>query len=192
MPSQTTYQTPQPGSAPLSRTAGDDPASAIRFALDTCSLGVILIAASARGVCAIMLGDDPDTLVGDLHARFADARPVVDDAEFEHLFLQVISLVESPGSNMALPIDPQGSAFQKRVWEALRQIPAGITLSYAELADRIGAPGSARAVAGACAANPLAVAIPCHRVVRSDGSLSGYRWGIERKRALLHREAVIL
>jgi AraC family transcriptional regulator, regulatory protein of adaptative response / methylated-DNA-[protein]-cysteine methyltransferase len=161
----------------------------IRFAIGECSLGAILVARSDRGVCAIMLGDDPDALARDLQQRFPQAELIGGDAEFEELVAKVVGLVEVPGLGLDLPLDVQGTAFQQRVWEALREIPAGRTATYGEIAARIGAPKAVRAVAGACAANPLAVAIPCHRVVRTDGSLSGYRWGVERKRALLGRES---
>jgi AraC family transcriptional regulator of adaptative response/methylated-DNA-[protein]-cysteine methyltransferase len=140
-------------------------------------------------VCAILLGDDPEALVRDLQDRFPRATLIGADPEFERLVAQVVGLVESPGLSLDLPLDVRGTAFQQRVWQALREIPAGATVTYGEIAARIGAPRSVRAVAGACAANPLAVAIPCHRVVRTDGTLSGYRWGVERKRALLQREA---
>jgi len=161
----------------------------IRFAIGECSLGAILVAATARGVCAILLGDDPEALSHDLEQRFPRARLVGADAAFEQLVAQVVGLVEQPRIGTRLPLDIRGTAFQQRVWKALRRIPAGKTASYAQIATRIGSPRSVRAVAQACAANALAVAIPCHRVVRTDGDLSGYRWGIERKRALLDREA---
>jgi len=161
----------------------------IRFAVGECSLGAILVAASERGVCAILLGDDPEALLHDLQDRFPKAELLGGDANFEQLVAQVVGLVEAPKLGLALPLDLRGTAFQQRVWQALRDIPAGTTVSYTELAERIGAPRAVRAVAGACAANALAVAIPCHRVVRHDGGLSGYRWGVERKRALLEREA---
>ena len=161
----------------------------IRFAVGQCSLGAILVAASARGVCAILIGDDPDALARELQDRFASAVLVGGDAAFERLVAQVVGLVEAPAVGLDLPLDVRGTAFQQRVWQALRDIPVGQTSSYADIADRIGAPKSIRAVAQACAANALAVAIPCHRVVRRDGGLSGYRWGVERKRALLQREA---
>ncbi|MFN3323321.1 MAG: bifunctional DNA-binding transcriptional regulator/O6-methylguanine-DNA methyltransferase Ada [Bryobacteraceae bacterium] len=160
----------------------------IRFAVGECSLGSILVAQSARGICAILLGDDPDALVRDLEGRFPRADLIGGDERFERLVAQVVGFVEEPALGLDLPLDIRGTAFQQRVWEALRKIPAGGTVSYAEIAKRIGAPRSARAVARACAANPLAVAIPCHRVVRRDGVVSGYRWGVERKRALLERE----
>jgi AraC family transcriptional regulator of adaptative response/methylated-DNA-[protein]-cysteine methyltransferase len=163
--------------------------SRIRFAIGECSLGAILVAASERGVCAILVGDDPDTLMRDFQDRFPRARVASGDAEFEQRAAKVVSFVESPALGLELPLDIQGTAFQQRVWKALREIPAGKTVSYAEIARRIGAPKAVRAVARACAANTLAVAIPCHRVVRNDGAMSGYRWGIERKRALLEREA---
>ncbi len=161
----------------------------IRFAVGQCSLGAVLVAASAQGVCAILLGDDPQALVRDLQERFKTARLIGADRRFEQWIAQVVGLIESPRVGLALPLDIRGTAFQQRVWQALRGIPAGQTVSYTEIARRIGSPQAVRAVAGACAANPLAVAIPCHRVVRNDGALSGYRWGIERKRILLCREA---
>ena len=160
----------------------------IRFAIGECSLGSILVAKSERGVCAIMLGDDPEALARDLQDRFPQARLIGGDAEFEAMVAKVVGFVEAPGLGLDLPLDVRGTAFQQRVWQALRDIPAGETASYAEIAERIGAPKSVRAVAQACSANTLAVAIPCHRVVRQDGALSGYRWGVERKRALLARE----
>ena len=160
----------------------------IRFALGECSLGTILVAATAKGVCAVHLGDDPELLLRDLEHRFANARLVGGDEAFEGLVARVVALVEAPALGHDLPLDVRGTAFQQRVWQALRDIPAGSTESYSVIAARIGAPGAARAVARACAANPVAVAIPCHRVVRRDGALSGYRWGVERKAALLERE----
>ena len=161
----------------------------IRFAVGECSLGSILVAKSKTGVCAILLGDDPDMLVRDLQDRFPRARLTGGNAEFENLVARVVGLIEAPGLGLDLPLDVRGTAFQQRVWAALREIPAGTTATYADIAKKIGAPKSVRAVAGACAANALAVAIPCHRVVKSDGALSGYRWGVERKQALIDREA---
>ena len=161
----------------------------IRFAIGKCSLGAILVAASERGVCAILMGGDPEALARYLQDRFPRANLVGGGAEFEQLVAKVVGFVEAPGLGLDLPLDVHGTAFQQRVWQALREIPAGKTVSYTEIAKRIGAPQSARAVAQACAANMLAVAIPCHRVVRNDGGLSGYRWGVERKRALLDKEA---
>ncbi len=161
----------------------------IHFAIGECSLGSILIARSDRGVCAILLGDDPDVLIRDLQDTFPRANLIGGDAEFEQLVAKVVGFVEAPAVGLDLPLDIRGTAFQQRVWQALREIPAGETASYSEIARRIGSPKSVRAVAGACAANTLAVAIPCHRVVKYDGTLSGYRWGVERKRALLEREA---
>jgi len=161
----------------------------IRFAIGECSLGSILVAASGRGVCAILMGDDPDELARDLQDRFPRANLIGGDAKFEQLVAKVVGFVEAPRLGHDLPLDVRGTAFQQRVWQALREIPAGETVSYADIANRIGSPKSVRAVAQACAANILAVAIPCHRVVRNDGGLSGYRWGVERKRALLDREA---
>ncbi|MDM0104066.1 bifunctional DNA-binding transcriptional regulator/O6-methylguanine-DNA methyltransferase Ada [Variovorax sp. J22R24] len=161
----------------------------IRFAIGECALGAILVAQSERGVCAIALGDDPDALARDLQDQFPQARLIGGDAGFEELVAKVVGFVEAPGLGLDLPLDVRGTAFQQRVWQALREIPIGATASYSDIAKRIGAPKSMRAVAQACGANTLAVAIPCHRVVRSDGSLSGYRWGVERKSALLRREA---
>ncbi len=161
----------------------------IRFALGECSLGSILIAKSERGVCAILLNDDPDVLIRDLQDTFPHANLIGGDDEFEQLVARVVGFVEAPALGLDLPLDIRGTAFQHRVWQSLRQIPAGETASYSEIARRIGTPKAVRAVAQACAANTLAVAIPCHRVVRHDGALSGYRWGVERKRALLEREA---
>ena len=161
----------------------------LRFAIGQCSLGAILVASSATGVAAILLGDDPDALARDLQDRFPRADLVGGDAEYEALVAKVIGFVEAPQVGWALPLDVRGTAFQRLVWQALREIPAGTTATYTDIAARIGAPRSVRAVAGACAANALAVAIPCHRVVRHDGGLSGYRWGVERKRDLLAREA---
>jgi len=163
-------------------------AAEIRFAVGQCSLGAILVAQSTRGICAILIDDDPDALVRDLQDRFPNAALIGGDKDFEELVAKVVGFVEAPGLGLDLPLDVQGTAFQERVWQALRDIPAGQTVSYSELAERIGSPNSVRAVAGACAANKIAVAIPCHRVVRTDGALSGYRWGVERKRILIERE----
>jgi len=161
----------------------------IRFALGECSLGSILVASSDRGVCAILLGADPDALVRDLQDRFTRSNLIGGDSKFEQLVAKVVGFVEVPALGLDLPLDIRGTAFQQRVWNALRKIPAGSTASYTDIAGPICSPKSVRAVAQACAANTLAVAIPCHRVVRNDGGLSGYRWGVERKRALLEREA---
>ncbi|MBZ9854249.1 bifunctional DNA-binding transcriptional regulator/O6-methylguanine-DNA methyltransferase Ada [Mesorhizobium sp. CA13] len=161
----------------------------IRFAVGQCSLGAILVASSRKGVAAILLGDEPDALVRDLQDRFPKACLIGADRDYEALVARVVGFVEAPRVGLDLPLDLRGTAFRQRVWQALRDIPAGHTVSYAEIAARIGAPKATRAVAGACAANALAVAIPCHRVIRKDGALSGYAWGAERKRALLGREA---
>jgi AraC family transcriptional regulator, regulatory protein of adaptative response / methylated-DNA-[protein]-cysteine methyltransferase len=160
----------------------------MHFAVGECSLGSVLVARTARGVCAILLGDDPEALVRELEDRFPNATLVGGDAAFEAVVARVIGFVEQPALGLDLPLDVRGTAFQQRVWQALREIPAGSTVSYAEIAARIGEPNGARAVAQACGSNALAVAIPCHRVVRADGALSGYRWGVERKRRLLERE----
>ena len=177
----------QLGMTPTSYRRGGAGAS-IRFAVGACSLGAILVAATAKGVCAILLGDDPGALVHDLQDRFPSADLIGDDDAFAATVAQVVGFVEAPRRGLDLPLDIGGTAFQQRVWQALRAIPTGETASYAAIAAAIGSPESVRAVAGACAANAIAVAIPCHRVVRSDGGLSGYRWGVERKRALLARE----
>lgn len=161
----------------------------IHFAVGQCSLGAILVARSQRGICAILIDDDPDFLVRDLQDRFPKAELVGGDAEFEALVARVVGFVETPSLGLDLPLDIRGTAFQQRVWQALREIPAGGTASYADIARRIGAPAAVRAVGRACGANAIAVAIPCHRIVRRDGDLTGYRWGVERKRELLRREA---
>ena len=162
----------------------------IRFAIGASSLGAILVASSERGVASILIGDDPNALVEDLQDRFPHARLVGGDRDYEQLVAQVVGLVEAPRLGLDLPLDIRGTAFQQRVWQALREIPPGRTVSYTEIAAKIGLPTAVRAVAGACAANNIAVAIPCHRVVRNDGALSGYAWGVERKRVLLSREIV--
>ena len=161
----------------------------IRFAVGEASLGAVLAAATDKGVCAIMLGDDPDRLLRELQDRFPRAELIGGDPEFERMVARVVGLVEAPGQRVDLPLDIRGTAFQQRVWAALCAIPPGQTATYKEIARAIGRPRAVRAVAQACGANPVAVAIPCHRVVRTDGDLSGYRWGIERKRELIAREA---
>ena len=178
------------GMTPTAYRAGGVDAE-IRFAVGECSLGSVLVAQSAKGICAILLGDDPDALVRDLQDRFPRATLVGDDTAFEKTVASVIGFVEQPALGLDLPLDVRGTAFQQRVWQALREIPVGSTATYAEIAARIGAPKGARAVAQACGANALAVAIPCHRIVRTDGSLSGYRWGVDRKRNLLEKEGVV-
>lgn len=160
----------------------------IRFALAECALGSILVASSAKGICAISIGDDPNTLLHELQDKFPNANLIGGDAAFESVVAQVVGFVEAPKLGLDLPLDIQGTAFQQRVWQALREIPCGKTVTYSELANKLGVPKAVRAVASACAANTLAVVIPCHRVVRLDGSLSGYRWGVERKRALIESE----
>jgi AraC family transcriptional regulator of adaptative response/methylated-DNA-[protein]-cysteine methyltransferase len=161
----------------------------IHFAIGESSLGSILVARSEKGVCAILLGDDPDALACDLQDRFPKAQLIGGDAAFEQLVAKVVGFVEAPAVGLDLPLDVRGTAFQQRVWQALQEIPAGSTASYTDIANKIGSPKSVRAVAQACGANAIAVAIPCHRVVRNDGALSGYRWGVERKRALLQKES---
>ncbi len=163
--------------------------AAIRYAVARCALGQVLVAATAIGLCAITLGDDPEALVQALRDRFPNAALADGDPVFAAAVAQVVQLVDRPGSAVPLPLDIRGTAFQQRVWQALAAIPPGRTISYAALADSLGIPGGARAVAGACAANVLAVAIPCHRAVRSNGDLAGYRWGTARKRSLLGRES---
>ena len=175
------------GMTPTSYRAGGANTD-IRFAVGECSLGSILVASSERGVCAILLGDDPDTLPHDLQDMFPKSSLIGGDNIYEELVARVVGFVETPTTDLDLPLDIRGTAFQHRVWQALCEIPPGATMSYTDIARKIGAPTAIRAVAGACATNRLAVAIPCHRVVRSDGNLSGYRWGVERKRALLKRE----
>jgi len=162
----------------------------IFFAIGECSLGSILIAQSRKGVCSILLGDDPAFLVRDLQDHFPKANLVGNEPGYEYLVAKVVGLIEEPGIGFDLPLDIRGTAFQRRVWKALQQIPPGTTVSYSDIANKIGVPKAVRAVAQACGANNLAVAIPCHRVVKNDGSLSGYRWGVERKRALLERETL--
>jgi AraC family transcriptional regulator of adaptative response/methylated-DNA-[protein]-cysteine methyltransferase len=161
----------------------------LRFAVGQCSLGAILVAASDKGISAILLGDDADQLVRDLQDSYPKAKLIGGDRAFEKTVALAVGLVEKPAAGLELPLDVRGTAFQHRVWRALCAIPAGSTATYAEIAEQIGVPKAVRAVARACATNAHAIAIPCHRVVRTDGNLAGYRWGIERKRALLEREA---
>ncbi len=173
----------------ISTVADDNGTEEIRFAVGETSLGAILVASSATGIASILLGDDPAVLIRDLQDRFPKARLIGADRDYEALVARVVGCVDTPGLDLNLPLDVRGTAFQRRVWQALQAIPVGKKVTYAEVARRIGTPKAVRAVASACAANNLAVAIPCHRVVRSDGSLSGYAWGVERKRVLLDREA---
>lgn len=171
-------------------TDGSDSAGlVIRSMIGECWLGSVLVATTDKGICAILLGDDPAALRRDLADRFPEARLIGGDEALEHVTAKVVDFVERPELGLDLPLDPRGTAFQQRVWQALRAIPAGSTATYSEIAQRVGAPREAHAVGEACAANMIAVAIPCHRVVRKDGALAGYRWGFERKRALLKREA---
>jgi AraC family transcriptional regulator of adaptative response/methylated-DNA-[protein]-cysteine methyltransferase len=165
--------------------------TAIRFAVGECSLGSILVASSDKGICAISLGDDPGQLVKELQDRFPKAQLTGGDKNFERTVSCVVGFVEAPKLGLNLPLDVRGTAFQQRVWKALQEIPPGITASYSEIAKRIGSPKSVRAVASAIAANNIGVAIPCHRVVHLDGSISGYRWGVKRKRALLEKEKTV-
>jgi AraC family transcriptional regulator of adaptative response/methylated-DNA-[protein]-cysteine methyltransferase len=178
------------GRAKDSRTADPDLSGrSIRFGLGECSLGAVLVAATDRGVCAILLGDDPDGLVRHLHDCFRGERVIEAGPAFEPVVAKVVRLVEAPALGLDLPLDARGTAFQRRVWQALCDIPAGATATYTEIARRIGAGNAVRAVAHACASNTIAVAIPCHRALRIGGGLAGYRWGVGRKRALLDREA---
>lgn len=176
------------GMTPTAYRAGGE-AETLYFAVGSCSLGGILVAQSRRGICAILLGDDPATLLRELQDRFPRARLIGGNRRFERVVAAVVAFVDAPREKWSLPLDIRGTAFQRRVWHALQEIPVGRRISYTELARRLGIPRAVRAVARACAANPLAVAIPCHRVVRTDGSLAGYRWGLARKRALLEKEA---
>lgn len=176
------------GMAPAAYRKGGA-AMEIRYGIGQSSLGRVLAAASDRGICAIMFGDDDAALVADLERRFPNARAIAADDDFAETLAQVVAAVEEPSRGLALPLDIRGTAFQRRVWQALQAIPAGETRSYGDLAAAVGEPRAARAVAAACAANRIAVAVPCHRVVHRDGSLSGYRWGVDRKRSLLDREA---
>ncbi|AJQ96593.1 bifunctional transcriptional activator/DNA repair enzyme AdaA [Gynuella sunshinyii] len=173
----------RPNQQPTSRHS-----TRLSFSIGQCSLGMVLVAQSLEGLRAILMADDAETLLEDLNNRFPDTALIRADHTLEQIVTQVIDLIEHPTAPCTLPLDMHGTAFQHRVWQALQDIPAGQTQSYSEVAARINAPKAARAVARACATNALAVAIPCHRVVRSDGSLSGYRWGIERKQTLLTRE----
>jgi AraC family transcriptional regulator of adaptative response/methylated-DNA-[protein]-cysteine methyltransferase len=161
----------------------------IQFEIFDWSLGRVLVAATGQGVCAILFDDDADALKADLKVRFPGATLDAGDELFAKLAAAVLDFIENPASPIEFPLDPVGTTFQKRVWRALHDVAPGTTASYKEIAERIGSPKASRAIARACAANPIAVAIPCHRIVRRDGSLSGYRWGTERKRALLDREA---
>lgn len=161
----------------------------IHFAIGECSLGSILAAVTGKGICAVLLGDNPSVLRHELQEHFKVARLIERDEDLGQLMAKVVQLVESPWLDLDLRLDLRGTAFEQRVWQALREIPPGSTASYTDIAERIGEPKRAFAVAEACASNILAVAIPCHRVVRKSGALSGYRWGFKRKRALLAREA---
>ncbi len=189
------HDTPQDaeraGFRPCRRCRPDRPGAStiIRFATAKSSLGYILVARSEKGICAILLADHAQSLERDLRQRFPQARLAGRDADTEALLAKAARVVENPRLAIDFPLDVRGTAFQRRVWQMLRTIPAGSTVSYADVARRIGAPRSVRAVAQACGANALAVVVPCHRVARSDGTPSGYRWGAERKRVLLEREA---
>ncbi len=161
----------------------------IRYIIGACSLGAVLVAAAEKGICAILLADDHAALLRHLKERFPEARLIADGKALAPAAAGVADFIEAPAHGLDLPLDPRGTPFQRRVWQALREIPAGATATYSEIAARIGAPKEAYAVGEACAANAIAVAIPCHRVVRKDGTLAGFRWGFRRKRALLKRES---
>ena len=163
----------------------------LRFSTAACSLGLVVVAASAKGICAIFLGDDSEELVRQVQARFPKANLIADDAELGETVAHVARHIDSPGADFNLPLDLRGTAFQQLVWQALREVAAGTTANYTDIARRIGLPKAVRAVAQACGANPLAVVVPCHRILRLGGGLSGYRWGVERKRALLAREKAV-
>jgi len=162
----------------------------LRYAMGACWLGSLLVTATNRGICAISLGSSPSQLLSDLQVQFPDQELLGGDTKVENWVVRVVGFLEEPGQSLDLPLAVQGTAFQRRVWDALRTIPFGSTVTYMELANRIGAPSAVRAVASACAANQIAIAIPCHRVVRSDGSLSGFRWGVDRKAGLLKWESI--
>ncbi len=168
------------------RKGGDN--VSVRYTLADCTLGRCLVAESERGICAILLGDDDATLVADLHGLFPAAKDVPADTDFQQRVREVIAAINARDAPLSLPLDIRGTAFQQQVWQALRAIPCGETMSYQQLASAIGKPKAVRAVASACGANKLAIVIPCHRVIRGDGALSGYRWGIARKALLLQRE----
>ncbi|MDH1755012.1 bifunctional DNA-binding transcriptional regulator/O6-methylguanine-DNA methyltransferase Ada [Citrobacter sp. wls618] len=168
------------------RKGGDN--VSVRYTLADCTLGRCLVAESERGICAILLGDDDATLVADLHGLFPAAQDVPADTDFQQRVREVIAAINARDAPLSLPLDIRGTAFQQQVWQALRAIPCGETMSYQQLASAIGKPKAVRAVASACGANKLAIVIPCHRVIRGDGALSGYRWGIARKAQLLQRE----
>lgn len=162
----------------------------IHFTAGACSIGSVLIACSQKGICAILIGDSEVKLAKDLQSRFSDSDIIQSDDELAYLLAKVLPFIEQPSIGLDAPLDIRGTAFQQSVWQALCEIPPGMTASYMEIAQKLGAPKAFRAVAQACGSNALAVAIPCHRVVKSDGGLSGYRWGIERKRLLLQRESM--
>jgi AraC family transcriptional regulator, regulatory protein of adaptative response / methylated-DNA-[protein]-cysteine methyltransferase len=161
----------------------------IRFAVGDSSLGKILVAVTATGICAILFGNSADAMAHDLQDRFPAAELIEGGADLDPMLTRALGLIEAPAGGLDLPLDLRGTPFQQRVWQALREITPGATASYSEIAERIGAPTEAYAVGEACAANPIAVAIPCHRVLRKNGELAGYRWGLRRKRTLLAREA---
>ena len=179
----------EPGLSLLADAGVSHTCETIRFGVGECSLGAVLVAVSDKGVCAILLGDDPSFLQRELKDRFPEARLIPGGADFDPVVTEVAGFIEAPGLGLDLPLDMRGTSFEQEVWQALCAIPAGSTASYSEIAKRIGATNEAQAVAEACAANTIAVAVPCHRVVRKNGQLGGYRWGFRRKRALLNREA---
>jgi O-6-methylguanine DNA methyltransferase len=165
-------------------------AEEIAFSIGESALGVVLVARSADGVCAILIGSEAAELESDLARRFTDSKLVRNDRKLSNDLRKILRFIEAPSEGLNLSLDIRGTPFQQRVWDELLRIPPGSIVTYGALANRIGEPGAVRAVANACAANAIALAIPCHRVVRSNGALSGYRWGVERKRALLAKEAL--
>jgi AraC family transcriptional regulator, regulatory protein of adaptative response / methylated-DNA-[protein]-cysteine methyltransferase len=162
----------------------------IRLVFGTFSLGTVLVAASTRGIAAILLGDDRCALLSELAAAFPQARLTSDDAGLADMVGQVVTFLDAPHKGLDLPLDIRGSTLEQAVWQALREIPAGHTVTYGQIAKTLSPPATAQDVGAACSANLLAVAIPCHRVVKADGSISGYRWGVQRKRKLINRESV--
>ena len=183
------YETAPPLGMPASTYRQAGAGQRLRYAVQPCALGLVLVAATDHGVCAIEFGDEAAVLVTRLRQRFGQAAVEAADPTFQGWVRALLAYVERPVGRLELPLDVQGTVFQQRVWQALRDIPAGQTQSYAELAAAIGQPTAVRAVAQACAKNPVAVAVPCHRVIRGDGQLSGYRWGVARKAELLRRES---
>ncbi len=187
---EATYQADSPSDSGAQRRGAAEPA--LVYTVAPCPLGKLLVAATAQGLCAVRLGDDEEDLVAMLASEFPAARPARDNEDLASWVTVIQDYLAGRRTQLDLPLDVRGTAFQRRVWQALQAIPYGSTRSYSQVAQAIGQPGAARAVASACAANPAALVIPCHRVVREDGGLSGYRWGLQRKRALLTLEVAHL